>query len=219
VVLIAGIVSIELGVIFGTLAAGFVFYVHFWNLERRPINIKCPKCSKFILSDTPWICGLNGCRNELTDEFPFVHQCQICGAKPKAYQCHHCNELIYFTLDEDRQNFATRAGKPIPNVPVEIKPVESETTRRRKRQADLEWDIHEARLETELAQQASRRKEARGERKSLEEIYKEDKEATVNNVVIFRRENALLEKEWAHDPDMLEQLKKSLEDFRDRHSV
>src|ERR1044071_5454799 len=73
----------------------------FFGLQKRPIGIRCTNCRKFLKTNTPWVCGFKQCRNDQTDDFPFVNRCQHCEAEPKAYKCHHCGELIYFT--EDRQ--------------------------------------------------------------------------------------------------------------------
>ena len=68
----------------------FMCYFMFFILEKRPIKIWCPNCLKVVLSNTPWVCGFRGCKNENADDFPVVHRCEHCGAEPKAYKCHHC---------------------------------------------------------------------------------------------------------------------------------
>jgi hypothetical protein len=41
-----------------------------------------------------------------------------CKKRPKAYQCDHCPEIIFFDLDRDGQHPATAVGKPRPAVLV-----------------------------------------------------------------------------------------------------
>src|ERR1039458_6724021 len=64
--------------------------------------------------DTPWLCGYKENnlehQNVNTGEYPFVKECECCHKRPKAYQCHHCKELIYLSRDRDNQNFAKRLG-------------------------------------------------------------------------------------------------------------
>jgi hypothetical protein len=89
-----------------------VFCLFFFVLKGRAIGIRCPRCTKPIDTNTPWICGYKQCRNENVDDYPFVHRCQHCGAEPKAYECHHCQELIFFTEDCLRINYAKCINLP-----------------------------------------------------------------------------------------------------------
>ncbi|HEX5399059.1 MAG TPA: hypothetical protein VFY06_08430 [Verrucomicrobiae bacterium] len=88
------------------------FCLHFFYLDHRAIRIKCPygRCREIIETNTPWICGHNGCKNDHPDEFPFIHRCEHCGYQPKAYKCHHCGELIFFTEDEQKTGYAECAN-------------------------------------------------------------------------------------------------------------
>jgi len=93
-----------------------LFFVYFFIWEKRAIGFNCPECGKYILSNIPWKCGFKKCRNDGADHYPFVHKCQICGAAPKAYLCHHSEvdkeeHLIFFTKDEFKENFA-RSVRP-----------------------------------------------------------------------------------------------------------
>jgi len=93
-------------------AAVVSFCLHFFYLDNRAIHIKCPygRCSEIIETNTPWICGHKGCKNENVDEFPFIYKCEHCGYYPKAYKCHHCGELIFFTEDEQKTGYAECAN-------------------------------------------------------------------------------------------------------------
>jgi hypothetical protein len=88
---------------------GFLYYYFFFVLQHRSISIDCPnpKCRGKIDSNTPWICGYFQEKNKNTVEFSFLNRCEGCGTEPKAYKCHHCGELIFFTEDKLKINFAT----------------------------------------------------------------------------------------------------------------
>lgn len=88
------------------------FCLHFFYLDNRVVRIKCPygRCGEIIETNTPWICGHKGCKNENVDEFPFIYKCEHCGYYPKAYKCHHCGELIFFTEDEQKTGYAECAN-------------------------------------------------------------------------------------------------------------
>jgi hypothetical protein len=92
-----------------------LFYLYFFIWCKRAIKICCPECSKYIRSNTPWVCGVCGVKNLKVDEFPFVNCCgnAECGAEPKTYQCHHCDALIYLTEDEDKRNYAVCVNSPL----------------------------------------------------------------------------------------------------------
>ena len=109
---------VSLFVAFGI--SGLVAYIMFQFLEHQSIRIECPSCMALIEGDTPWICGYGMkddlCKNENTSEFPFLHQCERCGKKPKAYQCHHCGALVFLTDDRQKTQYArilqlSRAGE------------------------------------------------------------------------------------------------------------
>lgn len=91
-------------------AIAALFYINFFVLEKRAINIRCPSCGRHIATNVPWMCGNCGKKNVKTDEFPFIYRCEHpdCGAETTAYKCHYadCGELIFFTKDKRRTNFA-----------------------------------------------------------------------------------------------------------------
>jgi len=103
---------IILGWILATvLCIAVIYFVFFFVLEKRAIGIEC-SCGKYVLTNTPWICGVCGHTNRLVDDFPFVGRCQNpdCRAEPKAYECHHCENLIFLTRDRQRTGFARCAN-------------------------------------------------------------------------------------------------------------
>lgn len=103
-----------LALVLGYVAAfGVVRYRYmFW--KRRPIRLRCKKCRKTIITNTPWVCGYCRQPNLNPIEFPFVHKCENpeCNLEPKTYRCHLCNRFIYLTTDEDDINFAYRFNSP-----------------------------------------------------------------------------------------------------------
>jgi len=105
------------------IAFGSAFCLFFFYLSKRTIGIECPYCQNYIETNTPWICGVCGEHNLRTDDCPFIGRCQKCRAEPKAYQCHHkgCGELIFFTKDKQRFNFAKCVNIPVPKMPLRVK--------------------------------------------------------------------------------------------------
>lgn len=95
---------------FGIAAA--VTGILFTMYDGRPIRLRCPKCRKMILSNTPWVCGSCGKKNVNVELHPFLSTCEHCGIAPKAYLCHHkkdgepCNKVIFLTVDESEHNMA-----------------------------------------------------------------------------------------------------------------
>jgi hypothetical protein len=101
---VAGLISIT---------AAFVLF--FYVLDKWAIRIPCSNssCGEFIeTNNTPWICGNKGCRNDNLENFPFIYRCAECGYYPKSYKCHHCGELIHFTHDKQKTDFAICAITP-----------------------------------------------------------------------------------------------------------
>lgn len=88
------------------------FCLHFFYLDHRVIRIKCSnrRCGEIIETNTPWICGHKGCKNDNPDDYPFIYKCEHCEYQPKAYKCHHCGELIFFTEDEQKTGYAECAN-------------------------------------------------------------------------------------------------------------
>jgi hypothetical protein len=114
-VLWLGFDALVIGLISAVIVSVLVKFV--W-LDKMVLVIKCPnpECGEFIEIDTPWLCGYKQDEveheNVNTSEYPFVRECEHCHKKPKAYQCHHCEkkELIFLSVDHDKQNYAKRLG-------------------------------------------------------------------------------------------------------------
>jgi len=131
-----------------------LFYVFFFFLEGRSIDLECNHCGKHINGNTPWRCGICKQGNERTKTFPFVHRCQHCSDEPKAYKCHHegCGKLNYLTRDSLAKGFASWIGddskSSTPSDPDAPKSEsESETPE------DIAQRIQKARLQAEFEKQ------------------------------------------------------------------
>lgn len=143
-----------LAFIIALIPAGCLF---FFYLDRRAFGIVCPHsdCKKYIETTTPWICGVCGQNNLRTDEFPFIGRCENekCRAEPKAYQCHHCSRLIFFTKDEQKFNFAKCVNVPAETPrpkPVKIDPDVKEIVKLDKGIQLTERMVKKAKLDLEL---------------------------------------------------------------------
>ncbi|HVT27128.1 MAG TPA: hypothetical protein VHE81_03835 [Lacipirellulaceae bacterium] len=90
------------------IAIAITLYAYVAILTKQPLKIRCEHCHGYITTNTPWVCGFCGAKNDDVDEYPFVNKCKHCGAPPKAYKCHHsnCGELIYLSEDRLDANFA-----------------------------------------------------------------------------------------------------------------
>jgi len=153
------------GFIAGTVSIVVMFCVFFFILHKRTIGIECPHCRNFIETNTPWVCGFCGAKNQRIDDFPFVYRCEHCGAEPKAYKCHYsdCEELIFFTNDQLRINYAQCV-----NLPVKSKPVKRD--KKMEVVAELNEGIQVAKLKVEKAKYDV---ELKGLNKDLEPPSKE----------------------------------------------
>jgi hypothetical protein len=129
-----------LAFIIAVIATGCLF---FFYLDRRAMGIECPSCGKYILTNTPWICGFCGAKNFRVDEFPFVGRCgnKECGAEPKAYQCHHCEKLVFLTPDRQKFNFAKCVNVPDRSKPVKKDPVAGKISKQDAELHDLKHEL------------------------------------------------------------------------------
>jgi len=130
------------------------FWLCFPVLEKRAIYIVCLSCGNTIETNTPWICGNKECghQNNRVDDFPFIKKCERCDTYPKAYQCHHCGKLIFFTKDEQKSGFARCANSPTP-VETEKPPIDPHAVEVAKKVQDIQLkklDVEEGKLDLEL---------------------------------------------------------------------
>jgi hypothetical protein len=145
----SGFDTLAVGLIIGSLVS---FLVKFFWLDKMVLVIKCPnpECGKFVEIDTPWLCGFkeDGAAHENvnTGAYPFVKECECCHKRPKAYQCHHCEELIYLSKDEDKRNFAKRLG----NIKTKIDPREEKVTKQIEKIQDKSLEYEVAKLDRKI---------------------------------------------------------------------
>lgn len=106
---------------FATIAV--LYFMVFHVLNTRAIKIRCPHCGKILKTNTPWVCGFCGAKNQNANDFPFVYKCEHCGAEQKAYNCHHgdCGKPILLTEDVDDSSPAYCAVAPaVDKTPEEV---------------------------------------------------------------------------------------------------
>ena len=134
------------------IAMCLAFCLFFYVLEKRAIGIICPHCNEHIETNTPWICGNRQCRNDHADAFPFISRCEHCSYSPKAYMCHHCNELIFFTKDKQTINYAKCVNLPekLKSQPARRDPIEEKNARHQEEKSDLIHELEITRLKGDL---------------------------------------------------------------------
>jgi hypothetical protein len=133
-------------------ATAVLFYVNFFVLDKRSIGMRCPHCDEPIATNMPWVCGFCGGKNQRTDEFPFVNQCEHCTAEPKAYKCHHarCGKLIFLTSDMLEINYAYCVNSPV-SSPADAPNLDDQAIREKQRQ-EKQHEIAMAEFEEKLKQ-------------------------------------------------------------------
>jgi hypothetical protein len=188
------------------IAIGLLFYLFFFILENRTIGFHCPHCLAYIATNIPWKCGFCPKVNQRTTEFPFVHRCEYCGAEPKAYRCHHCDEfkLIFLTKDELKLNYAS-----CPN----LMPAEDDSVRRMKEKEELMHEIEMVELAARL--DSSNQRLDLGKRKApaeeIEQSFTKNYARVMGSHEFARRQRTVNAEKFKDDPDML----KSVNDFID----
>lgn len=190
------------------IAIAVAFCLFFFFLHKRAIGIKCsnPKCGKYIETNTPWICGFKQCRNDQVDDFPFVNRCQHCGAEPKAYKCHHCGELIFFTEDQLKINFAKCVNLPVKGKPFK-KDKDSESIEKYSKDIQVtELQVKKAKLDLELkgVKEYLDPKKEKTQREILEESISNFEDRNLSGAEIVERKKAENAKKFKNNPAELE---------------
>ena len=208
--------------IFGTIIAFAVsttatFALFFFVLDKRAVKIRCDKCQKPIMTNTPWVCGFCKAANKNVDDFPFIHRCQHCGAEPKAYKCHHCGELIYLSDDQLKANHAFCLGTEVKLVPPPPPP--DEVTLQKREVQTLRHQVIVARLTAELNKVKSNVELSK--KKSPEELIEASlTEHLASNMAGFRAARNVkmaLAEELKDDPELLEKANASVDMWLDGH--
>ena len=208
--------------IFGTIIAFAVstaaaLALFFFVLDKRAVKILCDHCQKTIMTNTPWVCGFCKAANNNVDDFPFIHRCQHCSAEPKAYKCHHCGELIYFSADQLKANHAFCLGTEVNLAPPPPPPDESVL---QKREVEiLQHQVIVARLTAELNKVKNQAELSK--RKSPEQKIEESlTEHLASDMAGFRAARTIkmaLAEELKDDPDLLEKANASVDEWLERN--
>lgn len=92
----------------GNVLAGLIAYYCYLMRNKQPMRIRCPNCRRIVLCKTPWICGECGHENLDVRKTTLLDECEQCHLPPKAYVCHHCEDPMFLSVDEDKTNPAHR---------------------------------------------------------------------------------------------------------------
>jgi hypothetical protein len=195
----------------GTLLAGIiaifpVLVLHFFVLGIPAISIACPHCPGYIETKTPWKCGYKNCLNENVGAYPFINKCEHCGYIPKAYQCHHCKELIFFTIDEQKTSYAQCANVSTPLRKVAPDAIGEKIDKHREEIRDLQHKYTKTKIESDIEIEKQRPIKTPEEsardliRKEMQRLYnlKMEKEDAAQHL------KAALTKQFEHQPFELE---------------
>jgi hypothetical protein len=208
------------GAIIIMISIGVAYFVFFHVLADRAIAIKCPNCSKTLMTNTPWVCGFCQHKNTRANEFPFIHRCEPsggCGADIKTYKCHHtgCEKLIFLTEDHQEENYAY-AYREVTPVPDKAK---EEINKQQKDKRDLEHQLMMTRLTAELneAKRTVDPPKEKAPHEIVEESFSRYNTFTMSAYDIARREKAANAEKYKDDPEMLERANLSVDTWlRDR---
>ncbi len=193
------------------IAIGLSLYTYVAILSKQPIKIRCDNCHGYIATNTPWVCGFCGAKNDDVEEYPFVHKCKQCSAPPKAYRCHHsnCGKLIYLSEDRLDANFAYCYSK---NAEM---PVPTRQAMRGEEILEKEHVLKLARLETDLSELTKKPEPV--QLKSLSEQKREKLERMLDAHLSARewanKKRAEIAIRFKDDPDGLEKANMLIERF------
>jgi len=180
-----------LAFIIAVIVTGCLF---FFYLDRRATGIECPSCGKYVLTNTPWICGFCGAKNFRVDEYPFVGRCgnKECGAEPKAYQCHHCEKLVFLTPDRQKFNFAKCVNVPDRSKPVKKDPVAGKIAELDKGIQITERMVKKAELDVKLKEfkDVLEPQKPRTQKEVIEESFANFADRNMTGAEIVRRKKA-----------------------------
>jgi len=177
-----------------------LYWLFFYVWSKRVIGLNCPHCGKYIAGNTPWVCGFCGSKNQNTDEFPFLHRCEGCGAEPKGYRCHHtgCGKPIFLGDDLLEDNLAVCATRGL-----EVK-VKLASAQRLEQRQEKEHELTIAELDEKLDAFKSRR-EFMKEKDPVELVKQEWTKKYAHMMaaeVIAEQERAAIEERFADNPKL-----------------
>lgn len=211
------------GFLASLIAIVVMFCLYFFVLDKRTIGIECPHCHKYIETDTPWRCGFCGRVNFQTDDAPFVGRCgnRQCGAKPKAYQCHHCGELIFFTNDRQKINYAMCVNIPLPKKQQPVQ-TDSHVTDVSKQKKDIEitrLKVDKAKLDVELKSYTEilEPPKPRTQKEAVEESFANFEDRNMTGAEIVRRKKVEAAEKYKDNPPELERQNKLIDQWARDH--
>ena len=195
--------------IFDLVAIAVLFYLFFFVWDKRAVKIRCHHCRKILRTNTPWVCGFCQQKNEKVVEFPFVHQCEHCGAEPKAYKCHHCEQLLFLTEDHQEQNYAVCL-----NTEAKPPPTDAPTLRKEEREK-LEHDIYmtEGAVKLESDKQRLEFSKKKSPVEEIEESFNKHHARVMGAVEFARQQRAINAEKYKNDPEMLKAANDSIDDW------
>ena len=190
-------------IIADAIAIALAFAVFFYYLEKRSIGIECPACHQHIETNTAWVCGFCKEMTVRTDEFPFIGRCEHeeCGQEPKAYKCHHCGELIFFTNDKLKINYATCANAQVEvkSEPVGKDPTADKVRQQQDEKRDLQHELELTRLKGDLKEAKSKIKPPPAKKTAFEEL-EEYYKSSVGSEDAAKKWKTAIDEEFKDDP-------------------
>jgi hypothetical protein len=203
-------------------AAIAVWGLYFLVAKEWVIWIRCNHCGKDIATNTPWVCGVCKKTHTNASRFPFVGSCYYCGDEPKAYECHHCGELIFLSKDELKLNFATCA-----NIPVETsrpKPVKKDPTAEEIAKLDKDIEITRRKVtKAELEVTLKEHKDVlepikpRTQKEAVEESFADYEDRNMTGAEIVRRKKAEVAEKYKNDLPELERQNRLIDQWARDH--
>ena len=190
------------------IAITLMFCLYFFVLNKWAIDIRCPSCFRILKSNTPWICGYKFCRNENVDNFPFISRCQHCGTEPKSYKCHHseCGQLIFFTNDRQKTNYATFISSssnlpPPPSKPKEPGKWEKKVAQESEELHNLQHELKKTQLQGDIHDEKRRIQPLKSERELIEEDLDKMYDRNIGAEEAARKKKAMVDIQFANDPE------------------
>jgi hypothetical protein len=184
-------------------AVGIAYTLFFFILEKRAIAVECPHCSGYIETNTPWKCGNPKCQddNERVDDFPFVYHCQHCGVEQKAYECHHCEEIIYLSKDRLKTICATiiKPRQKSEPPPPKKDPDAEKRYKQQQEKSDLEHEVEIARLKAKLKEEQSKTAEPPPKKTAYEDLEEYFKSMMANEKA-EREWRDIIDEQFKNDP-------------------
>lgn len=201
------------------------FCLLFFVLDKRSIGIVCPHpdCNEYIETNTSWVCGFCKQKNVQTDDFPFINRCEHkdCGQEPKAYQCHHCEELIFFTKDKLKINYAVCANLPVKNksTPARKDPIARKLSEQNEAIRETEYKLRKAKLDLELkgVKEYLDPKKDRTQEEILEESARNFKDRNMSGPRIVARMKAENAEKFKDNPPELERQNRLVDQWALNH--